>query len=108
MYFRQLRYRLVVLAVAVSVVGANPSVGVTQTPKPVAAALTKPGDQLDLNSATPAELKALPGIGDAYAKRIIDGRPYISKNQLVSKGIVPQAAYDKIKDSVVAHRQPKQ
>ena len=54
MYFRQLRYRLVVLAVAVSVVGANPSVGVTQTPKPVAAALTKPGDQLDLNSATPS------------------------------------------------------
>jgi competence protein ComEA len=57
---------------------------------------------VDINSATKDELVALPGIGDAYAQKIIDGRPYSNKAQLVSKKIVPKATYDQVKAEIVA------
>ncbi len=59
---------------------------------------------LDLNSATGAELKSIPGIGDAYAAAILKGRPYKRKDELVDRKILPRGVYEKIKDRLVARQ----
>jgi competence protein ComEA len=58
--------------------------------------------QLDLNSASAQDLQQLPGIGEAYSKKIVENRPYKRKDELVQKKIIPQATYDKIKDKIIA------
>ena len=57
---------------------------------------------IDINSASEAELKSIAGIGDAYAAKIVAGRPYRAKNELDQKKIVPHATYEKIKDQIIA------
>ena len=69
----------------------------TKKPAPVA-----PAEQIDINSASRAQLKTLPGIGDAEADKIIAGRPYLSKAELVSKNVLATGPYTSIKKRIVA------
>ena len=100
-------YRLLLVTVLAIFLPALATAQTPKTPAPDAkkSQAAKKGaatDLIDINSASVDQLKTLPGIGDAYSKKIVDGRPYANKTQLVSRKIIPQATYDKIKDQIIA------
>jgi competence protein ComEA len=105
------RWSRIILAALILILGVTGAYSHAQAPaapskSTATQAATKASDLLDINTATKDQLKALPGIGDAYSQKIIDGRPYKMKTDLLNKKIVPAATYDKIKALIIA-KQPK-
>ena len=95
---------LVAAVVGVALVGLSPvwvrAAETTKTPALENKTSTARPDRLDVNTASADQLKAIRGLNEAQAKKIIDGRPYKRRNELVSKKVLPQETYDKIKDQI--------
>jgi DNA uptake protein ComE-like DNA-binding protein len=103
--------QLLVAVFALTMITGTVTAQDTSTAKPAktakasktkAAAPADSADLLDINSATKEQLDALPGIGEKYSQKIIDGRPYKTKTELVKKKVIPSATYSKIKDKIIA------
>jgi len=91
---------VMLLSVGVAVSRNTPQTATKAAPAAKAAAPA--ADLVDINSATKDQLDALPGIGAKYSQKIVDGRPYAKKTDLVRKKVIPQATYNKIKDMIIA------
>jgi competence protein ComEA len=85
---------------------AQPATTTTNPTPPAATMAPSKASMVDINTASAVELKALPGVTESDSEKIIRGRPYADKSQLVSRHVVSEATYDKIKDHLVA-KQPK-
>ena len=100
--------RPLIVAMALTAPTAFPAMAkTTPAPAPAASSAAQTAAKaklLDLNTATDRDLQQLPGIGPVMAAKIVKGRPYKSKDELVRRKIIPPSAYGPIKDKVIAHR----
>jgi len=89
---------LLLAGLAVAQSGSSAKSGTSKS----STASSQSSDLVDINSATKEQLSALPGIGDKYSDKIIAGRPYANKSQLVSKKVLPEGVYNKISAKIIA------
>jgi DNA uptake protein ComE-like DNA-binding protein len=105
---RGLQQKSLTILLALSVLGGAAAAQLRARPSNANAMMAPAAatNLVDINSASKADLSALPGIGDVYSQKIIDGRPYKTKTELVARKIIPQATYAKIRALIIAN-QPK-
>ena len=99
---RKFMTRILGALFALSLISGMAVAQAAKTSAKAATATAANADLLDINSAAKEQLEALPGIGPAYSQKIIDGRPYARKSDLIQRKIVPAATYNKIVDKIIA------
>jgi len=94
---------LLALAIACPRVLAQAQSSSSQAPDTAKGRASRAAEQLDINTASKAQLDALPGIGPTYAQKIISNRPYRTTLELVKKNVIPQSTYNRIRHLIVVH-----
>jgi competence protein ComEA len=100
--------RYLVLSVALLATASTAIAGAVPKPQPqseavkVGGAYSGESKLIDINSATLTDLKSLPGVGTAFARKIVEGRPYVSIDDLKTRKVLSNGTYDKIRDRISA------